>query len=114
MANLRRVSEWHSLLYAGNLGRFYLRFALRLCPCASCIWLLHPAPIDVPKMVLTLQLALVVFSVHQLAQILHLHSWWSSQLALVVFFLRALAHLLMRILQLALCGGGGACGCIFM
>ena len=34
------------------------------------------------------------------------------QLALVVFFLGALAHLLMRILQLALCGGG-ACGCIF-
>ena len=28
------------------------------------------------------------------------------QLALVVFFFGALAHLLMRILQLALCGGG--------
>ena len=36
------------------------------------------------------------------------------QLTLVVFFLRALAHLLMHILQLALCSGGGACGCIFM
>ena len=42
------------------------------------------------------------FSFQQLAQILHLHSRWSSQLALVVFFLRALAHLLMHILQLAL------------
>ena len=29
------------------------------------------------------------------------------QLALVVFFLTALVHFLMRILQLALCGGGG-------
>ena len=45
-----------------------------------------------------------------LVQILHLHSWWSSQLVLVVFILRALAHLLMRILQLALCGGGACCG----
>ena len=58
-------------------------------------------------MVLTLcNLCWWCFSFHQLAQILHLHSWWSSQLALVVFFLRALAHLLMCILQLALCGGG--------
>ena len=32
------------------------------------------------------------------------------QLALVVFLLGALAHLLMRILQLALCGGGGGDG----
>ena len=63
-------------------------------------------------MVLTLcNLRWWCFSFHQLAQILHLYSWWSSQLALVVFFLRALAHLLMRILQLALCGGGA---CIFM
>ena len=30
------------------------RSALRWCPCASCIWLLHPVPILVPKMVLTL------------------------------------------------------------
>ena len=54
------------------------------------------------------------FFFHQLAQILHLRSWWPSQLALVVFFLGALVHLLMCILQLALCGGGAACGCIFM
>ena len=39
---------------------------------------------------------------------------------LVVFFLGALAHLLMcthanrHILQIALCGGGGGCGCNFM
>ena len=84
----------------------------RSCPCASCIWLLHPAPIArlVPKMVLTLRNLRWCFSFHQQAQILHLHSWWSSQLALVVFFLRVLAHLLMCILQLALCGG--ACGFI--
>ena len=69
----------------------------------------------VPKMVLTLcNLRWWCFSFHQLAQTLHLHSWWSSHLALVVFFLRALAHLLMcaqmnrHTLQLALCGGGGA------
>ena len=68
---------------------------------ASCSYRL------VHKMVLTLcNLHWWCFSFHQTAQILHLHSWWSSQLALVVFFLRALAHLLMRILQLALCGGG--------
>ena len=60
----------------------------------------YPAPILVPKMVLThcnlfwlyfsshqlaqtyshvghyLQLALVMFACNQLAQILHLHSWW--------------------------------------
>ena len=73
---------------------------------ASCSYRL------LPKMVLTLcnLHALVVFSFHQLAQILHLHSWWSLQLVLVVFFFRALAHLLMRILQLALCGGGACCG----
>ena len=35
------------------------------------------------------------------------------QLALVVFSLGALAHLLMRTLQLALCGGG-ACGFIYL
>ena len=29
----------------------------------------------------TVQLALVMFSFHQLAQILHLHSWWSSPIA---------------------------------
>ena len=29
----------------------------------------------------TVQLALVVFSFHQLVQILHLHSWWSSPAA---------------------------------
>ena len=39
---------------------------------------------------------------------------------LVVFFFGALAHTLMcaqknrHTLQLALCGGGGGCGCIFM
>ena len=35
-------------------------------------------------------------------------------LVLVVFFLRTLAHLLMPILQLALCGGGGACCGIYI
>ena len=34
-----------------NAGSTRARFALRRCPCASCIWLLHPAPILMPKMV---------------------------------------------------------------
>ena len=29
-----------------NAGSTRARFALRWCPCASCIWLLHPVPID--------------------------------------------------------------------
>ena len=62
----------------------------------------------------TVQLALVVFSCHQLAQILYLHSWSSSTATCANgVFLGALAHLLMctqtnmHKLQLALCGGGG-------
>ena len=58
------------------------RSALRWCPCASCIWLLHPAPILVPKMVLTLcNLRWWCFCFHQLVKILHLQSWWSSPAA---------------------------------
>ena len=37
-----------------NAGSTRARSALRWCPCASCIWLLHPAAILVPKIVLTL------------------------------------------------------------
>ena len=80
-----------------NAGSTRARSALRWCPCATCIWLLHPAPILVPKMVLT-----------------------HVPLALVVFFFGALAHLLMcaqmnrHTLQLAMCGGGGGCCGIFM
>ena len=42
----------------------------------------------------SLQLALVVFSFHQLAQILHLHLWWSDslQLVLVVFSFQPLVQ----------------------
>ena len=29
-----------------NIGSTRARFALRLCPCASCNWLLHPTSID--------------------------------------------------------------------
>ena len=72
-----------------NAGSTKVRSALRWYSYASCIWLLHPTPKCVPKMVLTLCSG---------------------------GFLGALAHLLMctqmnrHILQLALCGGG----CIFM
>ena len=99
-----------------NAGSTRARSALRWCPCASCIWLLHPAPILVPKMVLTLcNLRWWCFSLHQLAKILHLQSWSSSPAATCAggVFLGALAHLLMcaqtnrHTLQLALCGGGG-------
>ena len=90
----------------------------RSCPCATCIWLLHPAPILMPKMVLTqCILRWWWFSFHQLAKILHLHSWWSSPAATCAggVFLGAQVHLLMckqmnrHLLQLALCSGGG-CG----
>ena len=50
----------------------------RTCPCATCIWLLHPAPTSAQDDLDTLQLALVVFFCHQLVQIRNLHSWWSS------------------------------------
>ena len=66
----------------------------------------------------TVQLALVVFSFHQLAKILHLQSWSSSPAATCAggVFPGALAHLLMcaqtnrHTLQLALCG----CGCLYI
>ena len=66
-----------------------------------------------PKMVLTLQFALVVFFLPSTSA--------NTPLALVFIttcaggvFLSALMHLLMRIMQLGLCGGGGACcNCIF-
>ena len=62
-----------------------------------------------PKMVLTLcSLLWCYFSYHQLAQILHLESWWSWPAATCadgVF----LVHLLMCMLQLALCGDDGRC-----
>ena len=50
----------------------------RPCLCATCIWLLHPAPPIMPKMVLTLcNLRRWYFSCHQLAQRRHLHlRWW--------------------------------------
>ena len=71
--------KYRSGMQQPNAGSTRARSALRWCPCASCIWLLHPAPILVPKMVLTLcNLRWWCFSFHQLAQILYLHSWWSS------------------------------------
>ena len=58
------------------------RSTLRRCPCVSCIWLLHPTPILVPKMALTLcNLRWWRFFFHRLTQTLHLHSWWSSPAA---------------------------------
>ena len=46
--------KYRSGMQQPNAGSTRARSALRWCPCASCIWLLHPAPILVPKMVLTL------------------------------------------------------------
>ena len=68
------------------------------CPRTTSIWLLHPAPMLVPKMVLTLcNLRWWCFSIHQLAKYSTCSHGWHHllQLALVVFFLGALAHLLM-------------------
>ena len=79
-----------------NAGITRARSALRWCPCASCIWLLHPAPILVLKMILTLCyiLALVVFfppSTSANTSSLCTHGGYRAlQLALVVFFLGAL------------------------
>ena len=46
--------KYRSGMQQPNAGSTRARSALRWCPCASYIWLLHPAPIIVPKMVLTL------------------------------------------------------------
>ena len=74
--------KYRSGMQQPNAGSTRARSALRWCPCASCIWLLHPAPILVPKMVLTLRnLRWWCFSFHPLAKILHLPSWSSSPAA---------------------------------
>ena len=74
--------KYRSGMQQPNAGSTRARSALRWCPCASCIWLLHPAPILVPKMVLTLRnLRWWCFSFHQLAKILHLPSRSSSPAA---------------------------------
>ena len=74
--------KYRSGMQQPNAGSKRARSALRWCPCASCIWLLHPAPILVPKLVLTLcNLRWWCFSFHQLAKILHLQSWSSSPAA---------------------------------
>ena len=55
----------------------------------SCMLLLHPTP-TCPEagLVLCSHLVLVLLSFHQLAQILHLHMWWSTPVATctMVFF----------------------------
>ena len=67
----------------------------RPCPCATCNWLLHPAPTSAQDGHDPPQLALVVFSCHQLLQRPHLHLQSSHlQISLMVFFLYQLAHLL--------------------
>ena len=74
--------KYRSGMQQPNADSTRARSALRWCPCASCIWLLHPAPILVPKMVLTLRnLRWWCFSFHQLAKILHLPSRSSSPAA---------------------------------
>ena len=74
--------KYRSGMQQTNAGSTRARSALRWCPCASCIWLLHLASILVPKMVLTLcNLRWWCFSFHPLAKILHLQSWSSSAAA---------------------------------
>ena len=71
--------KYRSGMQQPNAGSTRARSALRWCPCASCIWLLHPAPILVRKVVLIpCNLCWWCFSFHQLAKILHLQSWSSS------------------------------------
>ena len=45
---------------------------------STCNWLLHPAPTSAQDGLDHLELALVVFSCHQLAQRPHLHLQWAS------------------------------------
>ena len=72
----------------------------RPCPCATYIWLLHPAPTtyiySAQDGLYPVQLALVVFFLPSIKmQRPHLHCGPHPQLALVMFFLCQLAHLLM-------------------
>ena len=79
------------------------------CPCATCIWLLNPAPILVPKEVLTLyNLHWWCFTFYELVQTLYLYSRWSSSVVTCAggVFLNALVHLRMCT-QLS---GGDSCG----
>ena len=76
------IQVYRSGMQQTNAGSTKARFALRWCPCASCIWLLHPAPIDLcPRWSWHCATCAGVFSFLPLAQILHLHSWWSSPTA---------------------------------
>ena len=59
------------------------------CPCATYIWLLHPAPTSAQDGLDPLQLALVVFSSTNQA-FTNVHTYKQA-----------------LVLQLALCGGGG-------
>ena len=70
--------QTYSLLCSNQMQVAQGQGLIRVCPCASCngccILLLL-----VTKMVLTLcNMGWWCFSCHQLAQILYMHSWWSS------------------------------------
>ena len=109
--------KYRSEMQQPNAGSTRARSALRWCPCAfgCCILLLYTCAqdgLDIVQFVLVH----VVFSFHQLAKILHFHSWWSSPAATCTagVFLWSSSTLLMctqtnnrHILQLALCSGGG-------
>ena len=94
-----------------NAGSTRARSALRLCPLCK----VHV--VAASRSYTLCNLCWWCFSLYQLAQILYLHSWWSSCTATFTggVFLGALAHLLMcsqtnmHKLQIALCGGGD-CG----
>ena len=59
---------------------------IRACPCATCIWLLYPAPASDQDGIDPLQLELVVFSSHELVQnITYTQGGHHLQLALVVY-----------------------------
>ena len=74
----------------------------RPCPCATCIWLLHPAPTSAQDGLDSLQLVLVVFFLSSFSAKTSLAlavgtscNLHQLQFALVVFILYQLAHLLM-------------------
>ena len=119
--------------------QFVLMLVLTFAPCASGVFLPSTGantPLAHVVVSTCCNLRWWCFSFQQLAQILHLHMWWSSpiatcaggvfpssswrkystctcgghhplQLALVVFFLPTTgANTLLGLVQLALCGGG--------
>ena len=69
-----------------NAGSTRSRSGEGLCPCASCNWLLHPAPTNAQEGLDPQQLALVVFFLPPNSAKPHLHLQWAFPATCAVFF----------------------------